>query len=82
MIWGSLKYIQLSDLEIMMATEQLKIYRLPVLIKFQHKLFMEEIGDRRIGSEIRRLTDSILNKEEFPELWKESILVPIHKKVN
>jgi hypothetical protein len=43
---------------------------------------MEEIGDRRIGSEIRRLTDSILNKEEFPELWKESILVPIHKKVN
>jgi hypothetical protein len=33
-----------------------------------------------IRSEILKLIDSIWNKEEFPEQWKESIIVPIYKK--
>jgi sorting nexin-29 len=31
-------------------------------------------------SEIHRLTCSIWNKEELPQQWKESIIVPFHKK--
>jgi hypothetical protein len=31
-------------------------------------------------SAIHKLTNSIWNKEELPEQWKESIIVPIHKK--
>ena len=32
------------------------------------------------GSEINKLINSIWNKEELPEEWKESITVPIYKK--
>jgi hypothetical protein len=31
-------------------------------------------------SEIHKLIRSIWNKEELPQQWKESIIVPIHKK--
>ena len=31
------------------------------------------------GSEINKLINSIWNKEELPEEWKESINVPIYK---
>jgi hypothetical protein len=31
-------------------------------------------------SEIHKLICSIWNKEELPQQWKESIIVPIHKK--
>jgi len=33
-----------------------------------------------IRSEIHKLIISILNKEELPEEWKESIFLPIYKK--
>jgi hypothetical protein len=32
------------------------------------------------SSEIHKLVNSIWNKEELPEQWKESIIVPIYKK--
>jgi len=35
---------------------------------------------RTIRFEIRKFINSIWNKEEFPELWRELILVPIDKK--
>jgi len=35
---------------------------------------------RAIRYVIHKLIISILNKEELPEEWKESIIVPIHKK--
>jgi hypothetical protein len=31
-------------------------------------------------SVINKLINSIWNKEELPDQWKESIVVPIHKK--
>jgi hypothetical protein len=31
-------------------------------------------------SEIHKLIHSVWNKEEFPVQWKESIIVPVHKK--
>ena len=37
-------------------------------------------GGGNIGSEINKLINSIWNKEELPEEWKESIIVPIYKK--
>ena len=37
-------------------------------------------GGRTIRCAIHKLIISIWNKEEVPEEWKESIIVPIHKK--
>jgi hypothetical protein len=37
-------------------------------------------GGRIIRSEIHKLLISIWNKEELPEEWKESVIVPINKK--
>jgi len=45
-----LKYTQLSALEIKITTEQLKTYESPVLIKFQHKLLEEELGQFALRS--------------------------------
>jgi hypothetical protein len=33
-----------------------------------------------LRSNIYMLNYSILNKEELPDQWKESIIVPVHKK--
>jgi hypothetical protein len=40
---------------------------------------MIKAGGRIICTEIYKLINSILNKEELPEQWKESITVPIYK---
>jgi hypothetical protein len=37
-------------------------------------------GGRKIRSEIRELINYIWNKEELPEQWKESVIVPVYKK--
>jgi hypothetical protein len=37
-------------------------------------------GDETLCSEIHRLTSSIWNKEELPQQWKESIIIPAYKK--
>jgi len=37
-------------------------------------------GGETLRSEIHRLTFSVQNKEELPQQWKDSIIVPIHKK--
>jgi hypothetical protein len=37
-------------------------------------------GGRTIHSEIHKNMTSILNKEEFPADWKESIIVYVYKK--
>jgi hypothetical protein len=49
-----------------------KLYQIPAeLIK---------AGGRTIHSEIHEVINSIWNKKELPEQWKESIIVPIYKK--
>jgi hypothetical protein len=37
-------------------------------------------GGETLRSEIHKLINSIWNKEELPDHWKESIIVPIYKK--
>jgi hypothetical protein len=35
-----------------------------------------KVGGKTLCSEIHRMILSIWNKEKFPKLWKESIIVP------
>ena len=46
-----------------------------------HKIPVELIkaGGRTSRSEIHKIITSVWNKEEMPEEWKESIIVPIYK---
>jgi hypothetical protein len=39
-----------------------------------------QAGGEILRSEIHKLINSIWNKEELPDHWKESIIVPFHKK--
>jgi hypothetical protein len=41
-----------------------------------------QAGGEKLRSEIHKLIQFSWNKEEFPHQWKESIMVPIHKKVD
>jgi hypothetical protein len=48
------------------------------VLKIQAKLI--HAGCSTIRSEIHNLINSIWNKKELPEKWKELIIVPIYKK--
>jgi hypothetical protein len=39
-----------------------------------------QTGHETLNSNIHKLINSIWNKEEFPEQWKESIILPVYKK--
>jgi hypothetical protein len=39
-----------------------------------------QAGEKTLHSEIHKLIKLIWNKEELPHQWKESIVVPIHRK--
>jgi hypothetical protein len=41
-----------------------------------------KVGGENLSSEIQKLIRFIWNKEELPQLWKKSIIVQIHKKVD
>jgi hypothetical protein len=69
-----------SDSEVEMAIEKLKSHKSPGIDKIPAELI--KTGGRTIRSEIHKLINSIWNKEELPEQWKESIIVPIYKKID
>ena len=60
------------------AIEKLKSHKSPSIDQIPAELIKE--GGRKIRYQIHKLIVSIWNKEELPEEWKESIIVPIHKK--
>ena len=60
-----------SAFEVEMATEKLKCQKSPGI---------DQIPTENRTDYGRGLIISIWNKEEMPEEWKESIIVPIHKK--
>jgi hypothetical protein len=64
---------QPSAFEIEMTIEKLKRHNHQLLKKSQQKWLRQ--GGRTIRSEIHTLINSIWNKDELSEEWKESIIV-------
>ena len=67
-----------SAFEVELAIEKLKSHKSPGIDQIPAELIKE--GGRTIYYQIHKLIVSIWNKEELREEWKESIIVPIHKK--
>ena len=71
---------ELSAFEVELAIEKLKSHRSPGIDSISAELM--KAGSGTICYEIHKFTISIWKKEELPEEWKESIIVPICKKGN
>jgi hypothetical protein len=67
-----------SLVKVEVAIGKLKRYKSLVTDHIPTKLL--RAGGETLRSEIRKLICSTGNKEELPQKWKESIIVPIHKK--
>jgi hypothetical protein len=67
-----------SPFEVEIAIAMLKRYQSPGRDQILTEL-IQAVGET-LRSEIHILINSIWNKEEFPDQWKESIIVPIYKK--
>jgi hypothetical protein len=61
-----------------MAIAKLKKYKLPGSDQILAELI--QAGDEILLFAIHKLINSVWNKEELPDQWKESIFVSIHKK--
>jgi hypothetical protein len=60
------------------AIGKLKSYKSPGTDQIPAELI--KAGDETLYSEIHRLICSIWNKEELPQQWKVSIIVPVYEK--
>jgi len=69
-----------SAFELELAIEKLKSHKSPGIDQIPAEMI--KAGGRAICYEIRKLIISIWNKKEFPDEWKESIIVPFYKKGN
>jgi hypothetical protein len=82
-VLGRLKCIQLSHFcqspEVEFAIGKQKSYKSPGVVQIPVEMFQAE-GETLL-SEIHKIIKLIWNKEELPHQWKESIVLPIHKKV-
>jgi hypothetical protein len=67
-----------SASEVEIAIGKLKSYKSPGLGQIPAELI--QAGGETLRSEIHKLIKLIWNKQELPHQWKESIVVPIHKK--
>ena len=61
-----------------MAIEKLNSHKSPGADQIPAELL--KAGSRTIHYVIHKIVISIWNKEELPEEWKESIIVPVYKK--
>ena len=66
------------DFEVELAIGKLKNHKSPGIDQIPAELI--KAGGRTICCAIHKLIISIWKKEELPEEWKESIVVPIYKK--
>jgi hypothetical protein len=69
-----------SRLEVEIAIAKLKKYKSSGSDQIPAELV--QAGDEMLLSAIHKLINSVWNKEELPGQWKESIVVPVHKKGN
>jgi hypothetical protein len=67
-----------SHLEVEIAIAKLKKYKSPGGDQIPAELI--QAGGEILLSAIHKLINSVWNKEELPDQWKESIIVPVHKK--
>jgi hypothetical protein len=67
-----------SDFEFEMAIGNLKRDKSPGTDQIPAECF--KTWSRTIRTDIQTVINSILNKEELPEEWKELIIVPIYNK--
>jgi hypothetical protein len=67
-----------SHLEVEIAIANLKKYKSTCSHQIPAELI--QAGGEILLSAIHRLINSVWNKEELPDKWKESIIVPVHKK--
>jgi len=67
-----------SAFEVELAIEKLKSHKSPGIDQIPAEMI--KAAGRTIRCGIHKLIISISNKEELPEEWKESIIVPIYKK--
>jgi hypothetical protein len=67
-----------SRLEVEIAISKLKKYKSPSIDQIPAELI--KAGGEMLLSTIHKLINSVWNKEELPDQWKESIIVPIHKR--
>jgi hypothetical protein len=68
-----------SIVEVDTAIGKFKCYK-PLIRSDQIPAELIKAGGETLYSEIHRLIYSVRNEEELPQQWKESIIVPIHKK--
>jgi hypothetical protein len=69
-----------SSLEFEIAIAKLKKYKSPGSDQIRAELI--PAGGETLWSEMHKLINSVLNKEELADQWPESIVVPIYKKVD
>jgi hypothetical protein len=67
-----------SASEVEVATGKLKSYKSPGADQIPAEII--QAGGETLRSEIHKLIKLIQNNEELPHQWKESTVVPIHKK--
>jgi hypothetical protein len=67
-----------SRLEVEIAYANLKNYKFQGNDQIPAELI--QAGGKILLSAIHKLINSVWNKEELPDQWKESIIIPVHKK--
>jgi hypothetical protein len=65
--------------EVEIATAKYKRYKSPGSGQIPAELI--EVGGEILLSAIHKLINSVWNKEELTDQWKESIILPVHQKV-
>jgi hypothetical protein len=69
-----------SRLEVEIAIAKLKKYKTPGSDQISAELI--QAGGEILLSAIHKLINSVWNKEELPDQWKESIIIQVYKKGN
>ena len=67
-----------SASEVELAIDKLKSHKSSGIDQIPAELI--KVGGRTLCLEIHKLITSIWKREKLPEEWKESIIVPVHKK--
>jgi hypothetical protein len=69
--------LELSAFEVEVAVEKLKRHKSPGIDQIPAELI--KAGGRTVHSEIHNLINSVLNKEELPEEWSQSLYMFIRR---